>query len=62
MILKALLIYFFFLFKETIKTLKGKIQKSLLYKTSDLFLDIFGLHSIEELKNIKDFNEGIKKL
>ena len=56
------MIYFFFLFKETIKTLKGKIQKSLLYKTSDLFLDIFGLHSIEELKNIKDFNEGIKKL
>tara|TARA_B110000014_G_C20056748_1_gene550065 strand:+ start:16 stop:546 length:531 start_codon:yes stop_codon:yes gene_type:complete len=45
-----------------IKTSKGNMQKSLLYKTSDLFLDIFGLHSIEELKNTKDFNEGIKKI
>jgi len=45
----------------TIKNSKKKMKKSLLYKTSDLFLDIFGLNSIEELTDIKDFNEVIKQ-
>ena len=44
-----------------IKKRRDKKKKSLLYVTSNFFLETFGLNSLEELTNIKDFNEIIEK-
>ena len=44
-----------------IKKHRDKKKKILLYVTSNLFLETFGLNSLEELTNIKDFNEILEQ-